>query len=134
MLGAGLAGLSAAYELESLGYRVTVIEARRDVGGRVQSRKDVVNGKIMEGGAELIGLNHLAWWSYKHKFGLKLDELPDSGASFDYSGGRRLESKRPQISPSKWTVLSASSVAPLDPSTPMNRGSRQMPRGSIKCL
>jgi monoamine oxidase len=94
VLGAGLAGLSAAYELETLGYSVTVIEARRDVGGRVQSRSDVVKGKIMEAGAELIGLKHLAWWSYKDKFGLTLNELPDSGGLPPIIlGGRRLEPK-----------------------------------------
>lgn len=34
VLGAGLAGLCAAYELRKLGYHVTVLEARRRVGGR----------------------------------------------------------------------------------------------------
>ncbi len=71
VIGAGFAGLAAAYELQSVGYKVTVLEAQREVGGRVLSRHDVVPGEVMEGGAELIGLNHLAWWSYKHKFGLR---------------------------------------------------------------
>ena len=78
VIGAGFAGLAAAYELESIGYKVTVIEARNDVGGRVESRRDVVPGKVMEGGAELIGRNHLAWWSYKLKFGLKFVKLHES--------------------------------------------------------
>ncbi|MEU9125213.1 FAD-dependent oxidoreductase [Streptomyces sp. NPDC048506] len=34
VLGAGVAGLAAAYELSLLGYRVTVLEAERRVGGR----------------------------------------------------------------------------------------------------
>ena len=34
ILGAGIAGLTAAYELERAGYRVTVIEASHRVGGR----------------------------------------------------------------------------------------------------
>jgi NADPH-dependent 2,4-dienoyl-CoA reductase/sulfur reductase-like enzyme len=38
VVGAGLAGLSAAYELKSVGYKVTVVEAQKRVGGRVESR------------------------------------------------------------------------------------------------
>jgi monoamine oxidase len=80
VVGGGFAGLAAAYELKSVGYRVTVFEARDEVGGRVLSERDVVPGFVVEHGAELIGLNHLAWWSYARKFKLKLDKLgePDS--------------------------------------------------------
>jgi monoamine oxidase len=91
VVGAGFAGLSTAYELQSVGYKVTVIEAQAEVGGRVESRRDVVPGKIMEGGAELIGLTHLAWWSYKHKFGLHLNPLPESGTSPVFRRGKRLD-------------------------------------------
>lgn len=34
VVGAGLAGLSSAYELEKAGWQVTVLEARNQVGGR----------------------------------------------------------------------------------------------------
>src|SRR6266481_7482043 len=34
VIGAGLAGLAAAYELHSVGYDVTVLEGRRRMGGR----------------------------------------------------------------------------------------------------
>jgi len=78
VVGGGFAGLSAAYELKSVGYRVTVVEARKTVGGRIESRRDVVPGMVMEGGAELIGRNHLAWWSYKRIFDLKFEKLQDS--------------------------------------------------------
>ncbi len=37
ILGAGLAGLTAAYELQKLGYRCTVLEARDRTGGRCWS-------------------------------------------------------------------------------------------------
>lgn len=78
VVGGGFAGLAAAYELKSVGYKVTVLEGRTEVGGRVLSEKDVVPGSVVEHGAELIGLNHLAWWSYARKFKLTLDKLPES--------------------------------------------------------
>lgn len=44
ILGAGLAGMAAAYELTKLGYRCTILEARDRVGGRCWSvRKGAVN-------------------------------------------------------------------------------------------
>ena len=90
VVGGGFAGLSAAYELESLGYDVIVLEGQPDVGGRVKSRRDVVPGNIMEGGAELIGLNHPCWWSYKRKFHLHLHQLSDPASPPITLGGRRL--------------------------------------------
>jgi NADPH-dependent 2,4-dienoyl-CoA reductase/sulfur reductase-like enzyme len=44
VIGAGLAGLCAAYELDGLGYEVTVYEARDRVGGRVHSIDNFVEG------------------------------------------------------------------------------------------
>jgi monoamine oxidase len=91
VVGGGFAGLAAAYELKSVGYKVTVLEGRGEVGGRVLSRRDVVPGLIVEHGAELIGLNHLAWWSYARKFKLKLDKIPESNnPSPVVLGGMRL--------------------------------------------
>lgn len=77
VVGGGLAGLSAAYELESVGYEVEVFEAQAEVGGRTRSNRSLLPGKVLEEGAELIGLNHLAWWSYKRKFRLQLHKVAD---------------------------------------------------------
>ena len=77
MVGAGLAGLSAAYELMTVGYKVTVLEAQRKrIGGRVKSLRNWVADKVVEGGGELIGTNHPAWRSYAAKFKLPFWELP----------------------------------------------------------
>ncbi len=53
--GAGLAGLTTAYELQKLGALPTVVEARRDrLGGRVWTRRDFESGQHAEAGADLI--------------------------------------------------------------------------------
>jgi monoamine oxidase len=70
VVGAGFSGLAAAYELQRAGYEVTVVEARNRVGGRVLSFSDLVPGKNVEGGGELIGSNHPAWVAYAKQFGL----------------------------------------------------------------
>jgi monoamine oxidase len=53
VIGAGLAGLSAADELRRGGAEVMVLEARRRVGGRVWSR-ELDNGAVVEMGAEFL--------------------------------------------------------------------------------
>jgi monoamine oxidase len=70
VVGAGFSGLAAAYELQRAGYEVTVVEARNRVGGRVLSFSDLVPGRNVEGGGELIGSNHPAWVAYAKQFGL----------------------------------------------------------------
>jgi monoamine oxidase len=80
VIGAGFAGLAAAYELGAVGYRVTVIEARNRVGGRVVTFDDFVPGRFVEGGGELIGRNHPVWIAYAKKFGLEFLPIPDDSA------------------------------------------------------
>src|SRR5262245_22357629 len=55
VIGAGLAGLCAAYELEALGHTVTVLEAQSHPGGRVRTlREPFAPGLYTEAGAESI--------------------------------------------------------------------------------
>jgi monoamine oxidase len=93
VVGGGFSGLAAAYELSKAGYDVTVAEARNRVGGRVISFSDLVAGKNVEGGGELIGSNHPAWVSYAKQFGLKfLDMTEEDLEAPIVLNGKRLSS------------------------------------------
>jgi monoamine oxidase len=93
IIGAGFAGLCAAYELKGLGYGVRVFEVRDRVGGRVHSLKDFINGKVVEGGGELIGANHPLWLSYKAHFNLAFSDVQEYGNAPIRMGGHTLTSK-----------------------------------------
>jgi monoamine oxidase len=94
VIGAGFAGLTAAYELSQAGADVTVLEARNRVGGRVVSFRDLVPGGAMEGGAELIGTNHQIWMDYKKRFGLSFIDITEEDAEAPIVlGGKRLTAK-----------------------------------------
>ena len=73
VVGAGLAGLNAAYQLQKAGVRAVVYEASRRVGGRVYSRSDLVAaGLVVEMGAELINTDHDDMLALVDEFGLSL--------------------------------------------------------------
>jgi monoamine oxidase len=78
VIGGGFSGLACAYELKSAGAHVTVLEARKRVGGRVLSFHDVVRTKTVEGGGELIGSNHPTWVAYAKRFGLTFSDVTES--------------------------------------------------------
>jgi monoamine oxidase len=72
VIGAGLAGLSAAYDLQRAGWKVTVLEARERVGGRVYSVRSFSNGLVAEAGGEFIDDNHTRMLALAKQFDLKL--------------------------------------------------------------
>ena len=95
VIGAGFSGLAAAFELTQAGYDVTVVEARNRVGGRVISFKDMVVGKTVEGGGELVGTNHPRWIRYAERFKLPLLDIDEGEDDFESPivlGGKRLTS------------------------------------------
>lgn len=94
VVGAGFAGLACAHELDAAGCDVAVLEARARTGGRVLGFADLVPGKVVEGGGELVGWNHPRWLAYSERFGLELRELSDEEEDLDgpvVLEGRRLD-------------------------------------------
>lgn len=73
VLGAGLAGLAAAYELKKAGFSVTVLEARARPGGRVLTYRDAfADGLYAEMGAEYVDASDEFDHRYCREFGLKV--------------------------------------------------------------
>ena len=58
ILGAGLAGLTLAYRLRDRGLRVTVLEARQRLGGRILTSRPSVGAAPIEMGATWLGRKH----------------------------------------------------------------------------
>jgi monoamine oxidase len=74
ILGAGMAGLVAAYELSKLGHDVTILEARTRPGGRVHTlREPFSDGLYAEAGAARIPDNHDLTLKYVKTFDLQLE-------------------------------------------------------------
>ena len=89
VLGAGLAGLSAARDLASGGADVTVLEARQRVGGRVE-QVSVDDGMPVQLGGELIGAAHTAYLGLVEELGLTLASTytaVDGAMTYDYVDG-----------------------------------------------
>jgi monoamine oxidase len=81
ILGAGIAGLTAARVLHDRGIAATVFEAQHRVGGRMHSERAFWgNGQVSEYGGELIDSDHTTMQALVRRFGLRLDDvLADEG-------------------------------------------------------
>jgi len=89
VLGAGLAGLSAAYELTRSGHKVTVLEARARPGGRIETlRHPFADGQYVEAGGLAIPTEHNLPLDYARRFELPLQpvDLDVQGMMFVLSG------------------------------------------------
>ena len=92
VIGAGLAGLVAAYELVAAGHDVTVLEASDRAGGRVETlRAGFTDGLYAEAGAYFVPGAHSYTVGYALEFGLALVERGKQGRSTTFLGGWRID-------------------------------------------
>lgn len=75
IVGAGLAGLSCAFELARNGVSARVYEANGRIGGRCWSLRGFFPGQVAERGAEFIGGSHHTMLGYARAFGLALEDV-----------------------------------------------------------
>ena len=76
VVGAGLAGLTAAYRLKQAGINAQIHEASDRVGGRCWTiRGEFAEGQIAEHGGELIDQGHTATRRLVGELGFTLDNL-----------------------------------------------------------
>ena len=129
VVGAGVSGLVAAYELAQVGHKVTVLEARQRIGGRVLTlRGDFAENHFVEAGAARIPPNHDLTLAYIKHFGLELEPFfPQEGLYIRVKDGQRILvsfdeiiAQMPQVQFSSWTKIA--------------NGSEQLPKAMAEAL
>ena len=112
ILGAGIAGLVSAYELQRAGYRVTVLEARDRIGGRswtirggdkiVQiGRPDQLatfaSGQYFNSGPARIPSTHRLILSYARRFGVQLEPFINVNRNAGWDFGGKVQTERRMV-------------------------------------
>src|SRR5690242_5506442 len=104
VIGAGLAGLTAALDLKKAGHSVVLLEARKRVGGRVVGH-ELPNGEYSERGATFVGPTQDRILAKLDQFGLKTFPTFDDGDNVYINSGDR----------STFSDTGPTGSAPLDP-------------------
>ncbi len=133
VVGAGLAGLTAAIELREAGWGVTVFEARPRPGGRVYTIRDpFLQRQHAEGGGEFIDTTHHRIRAYARRFDLPLEVIDRGYDRLDdvfFRKGRRRRGyrslgKQGRRQTNRFWNRIESLAEPLDPFDPAARGAR----------
>jgi len=101
IVGAGLAGLAAGYELKRAGHTPIILEAQQRVGGRVYTLRDpFTEGLYAEVGAMRIPRAHTLTLEYVEKFGLKTNDFTmDNPNAYYYMGGNKVRASEANANP-----------------------------------
>ena len=102
VIGAGVAGLSAARVLADAGKRVVVVEARDRIGGRMWTHPDAMSVPI-ELGAQFIHGRNASTWELVRQQGLRTHT--HSHHVLPYAAGRPVEEERPSEFPYNFQVI-----------------------------
>ena len=106
VIGAGLAGLSAAVRLMKDGARVTVVEARDRVGGRVLTIRDgFAKGQHAEAGGDFIDQSQEDIRRLADQYGLPVRTILRQGFSFVRAKGRGQIHGRPMKGERAWKPI-----------------------------
>jgi len=112
VLGAGIAGLVSAYELQRAGHRVTVLEARDRIGGRVwtirggdriiqagrpDQRAEFSDGLYFNAGAARIPSTHRAILGYARRFGVPMESFVNANRSAGWDFGGKVQPERRMV-------------------------------------
>ena len=111
ILGAGLAGLTLAYRLRGSGWRVTILEARQRLGGRILTARPI-GGAPIEMGATWLGRKHTRLTALLGELGLGIAPQPSGPYAYYESragGGAQIVQLPPDPAPSH--VITATSSA-----------------------
>ncbi|MDJ0589483.1 MAG: FAD-dependent oxidoreductase [Pleurocapsa sp. MO_226.B13] len=83
IVGGGIAGLNAAYQLKKQGYQATVYEARPRLGGRIHTRRDVLDrGIYLDFGGLFVNSEHEDLLTLVDEFNLSTFNLIVAADSF----------------------------------------------------
>jgi squalene-associated FAD-dependent desaturase len=107
VVGAGLAGLSAAVRLAGRGRSVVLIEGAAHVGGRCRSYEDATLGMTIDNGNHLVLSGNHATYGYLRAIGSEARLVGPTEAVFDFCDVRdgRRWTLHPNTGPIGWWVL-----------------------------
>lgn len=112
ILGAGIAGMISAYELQKAGYRVTILEARDRIGGRSwtirggdrivqKGRPDQLAtfdpGLYFNAGPARIPSTHRLILSYARRFGVQLEPFINTNRNVGWDFGGKVQPERRMV-------------------------------------